>query len=105
VRLKKYEQQAETLRGRNSYARTDPDASSMRMKEDRGAERPWPKPAYNVQIGTEGQFVVGFSVHGRAGDTSCLIPHMENLRTQLGRLPENVVPATQATTTKRTTPT
>jgi transposase len=91
VRLKKYEQQAETLKGRNSYARTDPDASCMRMKEDRGAEKPWPKPAYNVQIGTEGQFVVGFSVHGRAGDTSCLIPPLENLRIQLGRLPKNVV--------------
>jgi transposase len=91
VQLKKYEQQAETLKSRSSYARTDPDASSMRMKEDRGAERPWPKPAYNVQIGTEGQFVVGFSVHGRAGDTSCLIPHLENLRTHLGRLPENVI--------------
>jgi len=91
VRLKKYEQQAETLKGRSSYARTDPDASSMRMKEDRGAEKPWPKPAYNVQIGTKGQFVVGFSVHGRAGDTACLIPHLENLRTHLGRLPRNVV--------------
>ena len=91
VRLEKYEQQEETLNGRNSYARTDPDASSMRMKEDRGAEKPWPKPAYNVQIGTEGQFVVGFSVHGRAGDTSCLIPHLENLRTHLGRLPRNVI--------------
>ena len=54
VRLKKYEQQAETLKGRSSYSKTDPDASSMRMKEDRGAEKPWPKPAYNVQIGTEG---------------------------------------------------
>jgi transposase len=91
VRLKKYEQQAERLNGRSSYSKTDPDASSMRMKEDRGAEKPWPKPAYNVQIGTESQFVVGFSVHGRAGDTACLIPHMENLRSQLGRLPENVV--------------
>ena len=63
----------------------------MRMKEDRGVEKPWPKPAYNVQIGTEGQFVVGFSVHGRAGDTACLIPHLEGLRTHLGRLPRNVV--------------
>jgi hypothetical protein len=63
----------------------------MRMKEDRGAEKPWPKPAYNVQIGTEGQFIVGFSVHGRAGDTACLIPHLENLRTQFGRLPKNIV--------------
>jgi len=91
VRLEKYEQQEKTLAGRSSYSKTDPDASSMRMKEDRGAEKPWPKPAYNVQIGTEGQYVVGFSVHGRAGDTACLIPHLEGLRTHLGRLPQNVV--------------
>lgn len=91
VRLKKYEEQERVLDGRSSYARTDPDASCMRMKEDRGAEKPWPKPAYNVQIGTEGQFIVGFSVHGRSGDTSCLIPHLENLRSHLGRLPRNVI--------------
>jgi hypothetical protein len=91
VRLKKYEEQESVLAGRSSYARTDPDASCMRMKEDRGAEKPWPRPAYNVQIGIEGQFIVGFSVHGRAGDTSCLIPHWENLRSHLGRLPRNVV--------------
>jgi transposase len=91
VRLEKYEQQAKVLNGRSSYAKTDPDASSMRMKEDRGAEKPWPKPAYNVQIGTENQFVVGFSVHGRAGDTACLIPHLEGLRTHLKCLPQNVV--------------
>jgi len=91
VRLKKYEHQAETLKGRSSYAKTDPDASCMRMKEDRGAEKPWPKPAYNVQIGTESQFVVGFSLHGRAGDTSCLIPHLEKVRTHLGRLPQNII--------------
>jgi transposase len=91
VRLKKYEEQEKTLHGRKSYAKTDPDASCMRMKEDRGAEKPWPKPAYNVQIGTEGQFIVGFSVHGRAGDTACLIPHLEDLRTHFGRLPKNIV--------------
>ncbi len=91
VRLKKYEEQEKVLHGRNSYAKTDPDACCMRMKEDRGAERPWPKPAYNVQIGTEGQFIVGFSVHGRSGDTACLIPHLENLHQHLGRLPKNII--------------
>lgn len=91
-RLEKYEQQTETLAGRSSYAKTDPDASSMRMKEDRGAEKPWPKPAYNVQVGTEDQFIVGFSVHGRAGDTACLIPHLECVRQNLGgRLPKKIV--------------
>jgi hypothetical protein len=91
-RLEKYEQQTETLDGRNSYSKTDPDASCMRMKEDRGAEKPWPKPAYNVQLGTEGQFIVNYSVHNRAGDPACLIPHLDSLRAKLGgRLPKKIV--------------
>jgi transposase len=91
-RLEKYEQQTEVLAGRSSYAKTDPDASCMRMKEDRGAEKPWPKPAYNVQVGTEGQFIVGFSVHKRAGDTPCLIPHLEQVRKNTGgHLPKKIV--------------
>jgi hypothetical protein len=91
-RLAKYEQQTQTLHGRSNYSQTDPEASCMRMKEDRGAQKPWPKPAYNVQIGTEGQFIVSYSVHGRAGDTACLIPHLEQLRQNLaGRFPRKLV--------------
>ncbi len=90
-RLEKYEQQTETLAGRNSYANTDPDASCLRMKEDRGAEKPWPKPAYSVQIGTEGQFIVGFSVHGQASDPTCLILHLEQVERNLGRLPAKII--------------
>ena len=90
-RLEKYEQQTETLAGRSSYSKTDPDASCMRMKEDRGAEKPWPQPAYTVQLGTEGPFRVGFSVHGRAGDTACQIPHLEQVRQSPGRLPQKIV--------------
>ncbi len=69
-RQKRYEEQERKLAGRNSYSKTDEDATFFRMKEDRGAEKPLPKPAYNVQTGTEGQFVVGFSLHQRAGDTA-----------------------------------
>jgi len=90
-RQRKYEEQERKLAGRNSYAMVDEDATSMRMKEDRGAEKPWAKPAYNVQLGTENQFVVGFSLHQRAGDTSCLIPHLNGLQQSLGRLPRNIV--------------
>jgi transposase len=75
--LEKYEEQEKILDGRSSYAKTDPDASCFRMKEDRAAEKPLPRPAYNVQIGTEGQFIVGYSIHQRAGDPDCFIPHME----------------------------
>ena len=91
-REKRYEEQERKLAGRSSYSKTDEDATFFRMKEDRGAEKPLPKPAYNVQTGTEGQFVVGFSLHQRAGDTTCLIPHLEgvkaNLSTIVKRKPE-----------------
>ena len=82
-RQKRYEEQERKLAGRSSYSKTDEDATFMRMKEDRGAEKPLPKPAYNVQTGTEGQFVVGFSLHQRAGDTTCLIPHLEGVKASL----------------------
>ena len=90
-RLEKYEEQEKILAGRNSYAKNDPDASCMMMKEDRGADRPWPKPAYNIQAGTEEQFFVGYSVHNRAGDTACLIPHLEGVYQNLDRLPQKIV--------------
>lgn len=77
-RLEKYEQQEKLLAGRNSYSRTDPDASSLRMKEDRAAQKPLARPAYNVQIGTEGQFILGYSLHQAAGDTNCFIEHMQH---------------------------
>ncbi len=35
--------------------------------------------------------MVGFSVHQRAGDPACLIPHLEGMRTHLGHLPRNIV--------------
>lgn len=49
------------------------------------------KPGYNVQMGTENQFVVGFSLHQRTVDTTCLVPHLERVKEQVGRLPDNVI--------------
>jgi transposase len=86
-RMEKYEEQTKELAGRNSYSKTDPDATCMRMKEDRGAERPWAKPAYNVQTGTEGQFIIGYSVHNKSSDPICLIEHLDGLK----QLPKKVV--------------
>jgi transposase len=85
-RQKRYEEQERKLDGRNSYSKTDEDATFMRMKEDRGAEKPLPKPAYNIQTGTEGQFVVGFSLHQRTGDTNCLIPHLEGVKANVSAI-------------------
>ena len=89
-RQRKYEEQEKKLAGRNSYAKTDEDAIFMRMKEDH-MKNGQLKPGYNVQLGTENQFVVGFSLHQRPGDAACLVPHLEELRDRLGRLPRNVI--------------
>jgi transposase len=89
-RQKKYEEQERKLAGRNSYAKTDEDATFMRMKDDH-MQNGQPKAAYNLQVGTENQFVVGFSVHQRPGDPGCLVPHLEQLKTSLGQLPHNII--------------
>jgi len=88
-RMMEYENQEAILKERNSYSKTDKDATFMRMKEEPKGQ---PKPAYNVQIGTENQFVVGLSIHQRPGDTSCLKDHMDVLEKILGgKFPKNVI--------------
>lgn len=74
-RLAKYEGQLETLGKRNSYSKTDKDATFMRMKEDH-MKNGQLKPAYNAQISTENQFITNYSLHQRPGDTGTLIPHL-----------------------------
>lgn len=89
-RLQKYEMHEEILGNRNSYSKTDKDATFMRMKEDHMRNGQL-KPGYNVQIGTENQFILGYSVHQRPTDTRCLIPHLEKVKSQLGKLPGVVI--------------
>lgn len=89
-RLQKYEHHQEVLGDRNSYSKTDPDATFMRMKEDHMRNGQL-KPGYNVQIGTENQFIIGYSLHQRPGDTRCLKPHLEKVKLALGKLPGTVI--------------
>ncbi|MBP1156918.1 hypothetical protein ACVLD2_004429 [Paenibacillus sp. PvR052] len=81
-RLQKYETHEEILGNRNSYSKTDKDATFMRMKEDHMRNGQL-KPGYNGQIGTENQFILGYTVHQRPTDTRCLIPHLEKVKTLL----------------------
>jgi len=89
-RLQKYETHQAILGTRNSYSKTDLDATFMRMKEDHMRNGQL-KPGYNVQIGTENQFILGYSLHQRPTDTRCLIPHLEKLKSQLGKLPGTII--------------
>lgn len=62
----------------------------MRMKEDHMRNGQL-KPGYNVQIGTENQFIIGYSLHKRPRDTRCLKPHLEIVKAALGKLPRTVI--------------
>lgn len=89
-RMEKYEKQEGLFGDRNSFSKTDTDATFMRMKEDH-MKNGQLKPGYNVQMGTENQFIVGYSVHQRPGDTTTFIPHMEEVLPTLPKQPYNVV--------------
>jgi IS5 family transposase len=78
----KYEEQGKTFQGSNSYSKTDNDESFMRMKEDH---------MLNGQLGTQNQFVIGYGIHQRAGDTGCLKPHLDHVRDWLGEYPESLI--------------
>lgn len=89
-RLQKYEQQLEILENRNSYSKTDKDATFMRMKEDH-MKNGQLKPAYNLQISTENQIIVNFSLHQRPGDTATLIPHLQQFEDQQNKQSKEIV--------------
>jgi transposase len=75
-RLEKYENQLDTLKERNSYSKTDPDATFMRMKEDH-MKNGQLKPGYNAQISTENQYITHYSLHQNPTDTTTLQAHLE----------------------------
>jgi transposase len=74
--LKKYEKQEQILGSeRNSFSKTDPDATFMRMKEDHMRNGQL-KAAYNVQISTNQQFIASYSLHQSTSDTRTLRAHL-----------------------------
>lgn len=75
VRAEKYECYQELFKGRNSFSKTDTDASFMRMKEDHMMNGQL-KPGYNLQIATENQFVLHYDVFPNPTDTRTLLPFL-----------------------------
>lgn len=64
---------------RNSYSKTDNDATFMRVKEDHMRNGQM-KPAYNLQIATCKQFVLGYDVFQNPTDTKTLVPFLEKMK-------------------------
>lgn len=82
--LEKYERQQAILGERNSYSKTDPEATFMRMKEDH-MQNGQLKAAYNTQISTQNQIIVHYTIHQNPTDTKTLKPHLENFEQTFGR--------------------
>ena len=85
--LRKYEWQQEILKERNSFSKTDRDATFMRTKEDH-MKNGQLKPCYNWQFSTNNQFVVNYTVTQTTTDTTTLIEHLESYKQQYGSYPE-----------------
>jgi len=87
--IARYEQQEAILGERNSFSKTDPDATFMKLKEDHMRNGQL-KPAYNVQISTSNQFIVNYSIHPNTTDTNTLISHLEQHEKSFGAAPKSL---------------
>lgn len=89
-RMKRYKEQLATMGTRNSYSKTDPDATFMRMKEDAMLNGQL-KPGYNVQMSTENQFITNFGIYQRPTDTLTMISYLESFRSRYGVRSDEIV--------------
>ena len=82
-KLKEYTKKLYTLGDRNSYSKTDPDATFMRMKEDAMLNGQL-KPAYNIQHGVDSEYITWIDISPRPTDTRTLIPFLKDMESYLG---------------------
>lgn len=88
-KLQEYEEKLDTLGERNSFGKTDTDSTFMRMKEDHMRNGQL-KPAYNLQIGTENQFITHYDLFPNPTDTLTLIPFMNGFESNYKIRPEQL---------------
>lgn len=78
-RMKRYTKEIHICGDRNSYSKTDHDATFMHMKEDY-MQNGQLKPGYNVNVATCSGFIIGSYISADRSDMRTLIPFMEQLR-------------------------
>ena len=88
ARLKNYAKHIEICGdSRNSYAKTDHDATFMRVKRDyMGNDQLL--PAYNVQAAVCDEYIAVIDAKPYASDMECFIPLMEKFNSTYGRYPK-----------------
>ena len=89
-KLKEYDEHLSKMGERNSYSKTDEDATFMRMKEDHMMNGQL-KPGYNVQQSTENQFITHYEVFPNPTDYLTNIPYQEGFAKRYGFYSDVVV--------------
>jgi transposase len=89
-KLEEYEQKLATCDNRNSYSKTDSGATFMKLKED-AMNNKETKPAYNLQIATEKQFITNFEFYPNPNDIVTLIPFLRLHKSRFGEMPQRVI--------------
>jgi len=88
LRLLKYKKCYEILgTDRNSYSKTDIEATFMRMKDDH-MKNGQLKPAYNLQIAVENYFIIHSYISNDRTDYNALIPVLEKHKNAFGTYPK-----------------
>ena len=81
-KLKEYNQKIHKCGSRNSYSKTDEDATFMRMKEDAMMNGQL-KPAYNLQHGVDSEYITWLTIGPQPTDTTTLIPFLKDAEQHL----------------------
>ncbi|MFC6345674.1 transposase, partial [Vagococcus carniphilus] len=89
-RKKKYKQQYQIFKERNSFSKIDIDATFMKMKEDHMMNGQL-KPAYNVQIATNNQYVLAYDTFSNPTDFKTMIPFLTTIKESYFELPNYIV--------------
>ena len=83
-KVKKCEKDLEIMgETRNSYSKTDKDATFMRMKEDH-MDNGQLKPAYNLQIAVNSEHITGLGVFSNRTDFGTLVPLLQKMKQEPG---------------------
>lgn len=81
-KFKEYIKKVYTCGNRNSYSKTDTDATFMRMKED-AMKNGQLKPAYNLQHGVDSEYIAWLTIGPQPTDTTTLIPFLKSMEEKL----------------------
>lgn len=90
ARKQKYASYNKLFDGRNSFSKTDTDATFMRMKDDymRNGQL---KPGYNLQIAVNSEYITSCYCSSDRDDVNTLVPFLDKMKEELPEKYQNIV--------------